>query len=161
MMTPGRTTSLLRLTAALLWVATLAAAAALALLPYDGPPSTTVDVSMTRPTTGPTSAPAAVTFDDLPDLDLRRPLVDPPTTAPVGAAALAATGPDVRLTGIVAEPGHSFAVFATPAGGTEVRTVGQRAGGFEIVAISPVAVTGTFAGRTTTLRLPVPPRPGG
>jgi hypothetical protein len=145
------TRSVWRAMAIALWVAAIATVAAAVWLPYDVPdaPAAAADVPSTRPAT----APAAVTFDDVLDLNLRRPLVDPPTTGPAAAVALVPTGPDVRLAGIVAEPGHSFAVFVTPSGSTEVRAVGQRAGGTEVLAISPAAVTVRFDGRTTTLRL--------
>ena len=145
------TRSVWRAMAIALWVAAIATVAAAVWLPYDVPeaPPAAIDVPATRPATAPT----AVTFDDVLDLDLRRQLVDPPATGPASAVALVPTGPDVRLAGIVAEPGHSFAVFVTPTGSTEVRAVGQRTGGTEVLAISPAAVTVRCDGRTTTLRL--------
>lgn len=153
MMTARQTQSAWRATTVALWLAAAAVVAAAVWLAYDVPAvsSTTAGVPATRPAT----APAAVAFDDVFDLNLRRPLADAPTTGPLAGAALVPTGPDVRLAGIVAEPGHSFAVFVTAAGDTQVRTVGERAGTAEVLAITPAAVTVRSAGRTTTLRLPV------
>ena len=145
--------TVVRTATAALWAAAVAAAVAAVWLPYRLPPAgPTVAVVAGRPATGPTTA----GFDDLLDLTLRRPPVDPPpgpATGPATTGVPAAV--DVRLAGIVAEPGHSFAVLVTPAGGAEVRSVGERtAGGTEVLAISPEAVTVRAGGRTTTLRLP-------
>ncbi len=148
-MTRRHTHTVLRAATVALWAAAAAAVAAAVWLPvepFDAPPPPAAVA--TRPTSAP-----AVTFDDVLDVNLRRPLVDPPTTAPASAVALAI--PVARLAGIVDEPGHSFAVFVTPTGATEVRTVGQRTGAAEVVAITPAAVTVRVAGALTTLRLPV------
>ena len=154
-MTTRQIQSAWRSVAVALWTATVAAIAAAVWLPYDGPAASTTTANV--PATRPATALAAVAFDDLLDLNLRRPLVDPPATTAAAKSASIPIGPDVRLAGIVAEPGHSFAVFVTPTGSSEVRSVGQRAGTVEVLAITPAAVTVRFGGRTTTMRLPVPP----
>ncbi len=156
-MSPRQTQSLLRAATVALWAAAAATLAAVVLLPVRLPPADPAAVAPPPPASRPSTAPA-VTFDDLLDLSLRRPAVAPPATVPAGPPVAAPATPDVRLAGIVAEPGHSFAVFVTAAGETQVRTVGQRAGGAEVLAISPAAVTVRYAGQSITLHLPA--RPG-
>ena len=148
---------LLRVTAALLWAAAGGVVAAAIWLPYRLPLAVDEPVaarSASRPATT-----AAVAFVDLLDLNLRQPLMDaPPKPGPIVGRTLPQATPAVRLAGIVDEPGHAFAVFVTATGATEVRTVGQRSGPAEVVAISPAAVTVRIGGQLSTLKLPAMPK---
>jgi hypothetical protein len=145
--------SVLRATTIALWAAAAATVAAAVWLPYRLPvPDARDGHAHAAPTT--TGTGSAVSFDDLLDVNLRRPLVDAPATAPVAPATAVAMGPGLRLAGVMIEPGHSYAVLVTATGTTEVRSVGERAGGAEVLAIGPSTVTVRVGGQNVTLALP-------
>ena len=157
-----RTEATIRALTAALWAGAVASVAAAVWLPYrlaSGNAVATGGLALRQPSTS--SAATAEGFDDLLDLSLRRPLVDPPPTAavPPTFASTAPAAPALRLAGIVVEPGHSFALFVDAGGASLVRTVGQRAGGADVVAIAPAAVTVRSNGQLVTLRLAPAPRP--
>ncbi len=72
------------------------------------------------------------------DLDLRRPLYDPPAvqapTQPPPSLAL-------RLLGTVVETGHSRALLVGPDGKLQLKSVGDSLAGAEILRIGPDTVT--------------------
>ncbi len=129
-------------------------------LPVDAaPPLPATGHVATRPTT--TTAP--FDFGELADLELRKPLpaeVAEAPKVPAVPAAVAVNVPPavaVNLKGTVVEPGHAYAIFTTPAGGTELKRVGDRTGGAVVTAILDGAVTLEVGGRTVELRVPHPP----
>ena len=106
-------------------------------------------------------APALSEFEKLWDVDLRRPLVDPAPAVPA-ASVIRAAAPVVpiglKLAGTVVEPGHSVAVFVNPAGRSELKGVGDKAGPAEVMDIQTDHVTLRYNGSPVTLRVEKEPK---
>ncbi len=147
----------------ILWLTALAGAsggvAALllaAIVPLDDP--TAVPIASGRPVT---TRPAAATpaglaaFDGLLDLNLRRPLVDPPDVVPVvtDSSPAAAPRPTVHVVGAVVEPGHCFAIISDADGATRFCAPGESIAGAVIESIDSEGVTVRFAGQA--IRFPI------
>jgi hypothetical protein len=129
-------------------------------LPYPSATSAAAAAPTARPTTGPATAPLRETLtpeqiDAVAALDLRRPLFDPPPAPPAieGPTVAAAEPEPATLAGTVIEPGHSYAIFVTPAGTNEVRTVGESTSGREVLRIEDNQVTLRAGDRTTVVRV--------
>ncbi len=100
--------------------------------------------------------PPLSSFQSVWGLDLRRPLYDQPA-APVAAARRPAVkrGPPLRvkLAGTVVEPGRSMAMFITKAGKVELKAIGERVDGAEVLDITQENVSMRYSGRTVDLKL--------
>jgi hypothetical protein len=155
-MTAAGTKITLRLTAAAIAAAGVALVIAGAIAPLNVDSPVTPAAAMSHPAlTQPTTA--VVDLSEFLDVDLRRPLIDtkPATTLPTAANAELLQG--LRLVGTVMETGHCFAVFTTTAGKTDIKSVGESAGGGTVTAIAPDSVTLGTNGRTITLHAVKPP----
>lgn len=91
---------------------------------------------------------------------LRKPLFDPPPTAPVPTSAPSA--PLIaKLLGTIEEEGRSRGLFALKGGATEVRGVGERLGdlpdGAEVVSIEPQRAVLKHHGKSIVLPLEAAP----
>jgi hypothetical protein len=134
--------------------------------PYDaGAPAAPgpATAAAARPAGQAGAVPALAEFEKLWDIDLRRPLVDPPPA--VAAAAAIARPPagvapvGLKLAGTVVEPGHSVAVFVNAAGRSELKSVGDKAGAAEVVDIQSDRVTLRYGGAPVTLKVQKESRP--
>ena len=170
-MTVSRARTILWLTAAL---GAAAGAGALVLafaMPLDAasPPAPRV-VAATSPADDNPSVPGVPpleSFEAAWSLPLRRPLVDPPAPVAVAAAATQPGRPPnlmVRLIGTIIDGRRPRGVFLVGLAGVEIKTVGERAGGAEILRIDDNAATLSYNGQTFTLRrekTPFDPTGGG
>jgi hypothetical protein len=99
--------------------------------------------------------PPLESFEPAWSLPLRRPLVDPPPPAVVPAAATQPGRPPnlmVRLIGTIIDGRRPRGVFLVGLSGVEIKTVGERAGGAEILRIDDNAAILSYNGQTFTLR---------
>jgi hypothetical protein len=147
----------------LLWLTSAAglggAAAALVAawrLPLDAtvPPDPGARVTETTPTTTP-SLPPLASFEPAWRRPLRRPLADPPPPAsPVLASAQPAKPPNlmVRLVGTIVDGQHPRGVFLVGLAGIELKAVGEKAGGAEILRVDENTATLSYGGETFTLK---------
>jgi hypothetical protein len=156
-----------------LWTlaATLAGAATIALalglfLPLRGLLPSANSVSSRAASTRPAARglPTRDEVESIASLDLRRPLVDAPATAPIlearpaRAILPASEQPPLTLVGTI---GSSLAMLRTAGGEVEVRGVGEEAGGVKVTAIRPAQVDIEFNGRPMTLDKPKEPETPG
>jgi hypothetical protein len=154
----------LRLAAALMGAASALVVAVALLMPV-APAASSVEgrafASITTRSATTESAAPGTDFSDLLDVSLSKPLVDvrPPARPLPVAGAASVIG--LRLTGTIVEPMHSYAVFTDPAGKTEIKSVGDLAGGSTISAINPDSVTLQYMGRSMVLHAVKPPSLGG
>ena len=153
----GRTKSALILSAiALLVTGVLLAAATWPLREYGDPAGTTAPVAISG---AQGDVPPLESFAPAWSLDLRRPLTDTPAaTQPVGAPEMFA----VRLVGTILDPARPRGIFITMLGQMEMKGVGEKTGGAEILQISERGATLSVAGRPVVLKVekyevPVPP----
>jgi hypothetical protein len=130
-------------------------------------PSTLIP-SVPKPATGDRRTSAAQEFPPLEHFSavwsrqLRLPLTDP-AAASQNSANIASAAPvlpiQLSLLGTALEPGYSMALFSTPQGGLELKSVGQKigehSGAPEIVEITADCVLLRHAGGTVKLSLPV------
>ena len=131
------------------------------LAPYDAAEDTSPGAAPrtsapVRPSARAGGTPTLAEFEEVWDVDLRRPLVDPApavTASSVIRAAQAAAPIGLKLAGTVVEPGHSMAVFVTPAGKSELKAVGDKAGNAEVVDIQSDRVTLRYNGSPVTLKV--------
>lgn len=87
--------------------------------------------------------------------DLRRPLYDPPpAAAPRSAATSKPAALGVTLAGTILDPLRPQALFVTTGGKTELKAVGEKTGGAEVLAIERESATLLHNGRKVTLRVP-------
>jgi hypothetical protein len=110
--------------------------------------------------------PPLESFEAAWSLPLRRPLVDPPAPVIVAAATQPGRPPNlmVRLIGTIIDGRRPRGVFLVGLTGVEIKTVGERAGGAEILRIDDNAATLSYNGQTFTLRrerTPFDPTGGG
>jgi hypothetical protein len=98
--------------------------------------------------------PPLESFEAAWSLPLRRPLVDPPAPAIVAAATQPGRPPNlmVRLIGTIIDGRRPRGVFLVGLAGVEIKTVGERAGGAEILRIDDNTATLVYDGQTFTLR---------
>src|SRR5690349_10773913 len=156
-----------------LWTlaATLAGAAVVALvlgllLPLRGLAPSARSVASRTASTRPSARglPTRDEIESVASLDLRRPLVDAPTTAPIveahpaRAVVPAAEQPPFTLVGTI---GSSLAMLRTAGGEVEVRGVGEETAGVKVTAIRPSQVDIEFNGRPMTLDKPKEPETPG
>lgn len=94
-------------------------------------------------------------FEPAWQVDLRRPLTDSATVAGTAAALMPGGGPNVRLVGtIVAGGSRPRGVFLVGVvGALELKAVGEKAGGAEVLSIDERSATLSFDGRPVILRL--------
>lgn len=99
--------------------------------------------------------PALNAFDHAWQLQLRRPLFDPP---PVKVEVKAFVPPPLayRLTGTVLNPGGAMAMFVGPQGKIEIRRVGQQIGEATILDIGQDRVRINYYDQTRELELTAP-----
>lgn len=121
----------------------------------------------TREAKPPATASAAVpTLDEFARVwqkPLRRPIFDPPPTAPPIATSEPKRAPlNIKLLGTAIEPGESLAMIATPPNTLEVRglgdTIGEGANQLEVVEIMPDRVV--LRRQSERLVLEIEPRKG-
>jgi len=95
------------------------------------------------------------------EIDLRRPLVDPPPPQKPPPPAPRLPPLRLQLVGTVQESGHSMALLANPQGVIEVKRVGELLGegraAAEVVAIQAEQVTVRYQNQDIQLRLPENP----
>ena len=145
---PRTVSKVLNLVALSAAVGAIAACLAGWLLPYSHPRITPV-----RPIVNPQRSgqqiPPLSAFDTVVRLDLRRPLSDVAVLEEKNIAP-----PPVRLTGTIVEPGegNSKAIFQTNDGQIELKSVGDKAGGADILEINEESVTLLYHGRKITLQ---------
>ena len=96
------------------------------------------------------AVPPLASFERAWQLPLRRPLVDPPPPAAVTARAVK-PGLGVRLIGTIVDGQRPRGVFMVGLANVELKSVGEKAGGAEIVAIDDNTATLTFQGETVIL----------
>lgn len=157
------TKSNLRFASAFMLAIAVAAVLLSVLLPIN-PPASSTDIAIQAPFIGPPSTQVAANselFSELMDVDLRKPLVDPlhktsPSTLANGDATFG-----LRLTGTIIEPMHSYAIFTDAGGKSEIKSVGDKAGGADIAEITLDSVTLLFPGRSMVLHTIKPPTIGG
>jgi hypothetical protein len=88
-------------------------------------------------------------------VDLRRPLVDTPHPAAAGAVEQqpSAANLPVRLVGTIVDPTRPRGIFVTMLGQMELRAVGEKAGGAEVLRIDESSATLSVAGQPVTIKL--------
>ena len=151
-MNVARARSLLWLTAALAAVAA-AGAWVVALLPLaaEAPPERSMSIASATPP--PEAAlPPLEDFSPAWRQSLRRPLTDPP--APVVAVPQPPAPPNlmVRLIGTILDGRRPRGVFLVGLAGVEVKAVGEKAGGAEILRIGENDATLSFNGESFVLK---------
>jgi hypothetical protein len=158
-MTVARTRTILWLTAALGAAAGSGALVLAFALPLDGAsrPAPRALVAAANENEGPQppGVPPLASFEPAWSLPLRRPLIDPPAPAVLPAAATQPGRPPnlmVRLIGTIIDGRRPRGVFLVGLAGVEIKTVGERAGGAEILRIDDNAATLSYNGQTFTLR---------
>jgi hypothetical protein len=144
----------LRLAALAMLVISLAIVVACIVLPLGPRPLPAGDSllsssAVNTPTTQSTDNQGDLT--DLADISLSRPLVDVSPAIPSSNTANADTTMKLRLTGTIIEPMHTYAIFTDLAGKTEIKSVGDTAGGADISSINADSVTLKIAGRSMVL----------
>ncbi len=85
-------------------------------------------------------------------LDLRRPLSDAATPATSPSDTVAGTLP-VRLVGTILGPSRPRGIFISVLGQMEMKAVGEKAGGAEILSIDERGATLSIAGRPVILKI--------
>ena len=93
-------------------------------------------------------------FAPLWKLDLRRPLTDTPAPAnnPAVAAATRTPPRGMKLAGTIIEPERSLALLVGASGKVEIKSIGDRFAGAEVLQIDPGAVTLQHNGQPLILR---------
>ena len=148
----ARVRSILWLTGALGLAGAAAAWLGAAFLPVEGPAAAPPSPVRAKEASdaGP-SLPPLESFEAAWQLPLRRPLVNPPpvlaTTQPEKPADLM-----IRLTGTIVDDDRPRGVFMVGLAGYELRGVGEKAGGAEVLRIDETSATLSYGGRTFTLR---------
>ena len=145
---------LLRATAAVLMTAGLGAVVAAVMWPMPD----LRDVSHSNPAD---ASPNLVANDAVPlatlapawSLDLRRPLVDAPRATDASIEQSAGSSLPVRLVGTIVDPARPRGIFVTMLGQMELRGVGEKAGGAEVLRIDERSATLSVAGQPVTIKL--------
>ena len=83
-------------------------------------------------------------------VDLRRSLSDEPAAAPAGTTG---SGSSVRLVGTIFDATRPRGIFVTNFGQMELRGVGEKAGGAEVLSVDERSATLMLAGRPVTLKV--------
>lgn len=84
-------------------------------------------------------------------VSLRRPLVDPPAVVAAASEQAAAPAPRVRLVGTIIDGRRPRGIFVVGLASVEVKGVGDKAGGADIIAIDDNTATLSFGGATFVL----------
>ena len=118
------------------------------LLPYSRPQAAPVRAVTPPKSQGP-SIPPLSAFETVVRLDLRRPLSDVAVLEEKNIAP-----PPVKLTGTIVQEGegNSKAIFQTNDGQVELKSVGEKTGGADILEIGEDNVTLLYHGRKITLQ---------
>ena len=102
-------------------------------------------------------AQAVVDPDELKQLcqvDLRRPLHDPPPPTPPALPPARPPPPlNIRLSGTIIEPGHCQALIAMPDGTVQLKNIGESAGDARIQEIRDRSITVEYFGQSTVLNV--------
>ena len=94
-------------------------------------------------------------LDQIAQVNLRRPLHDPPPAPPPAVAAATPMPPlDVRLTGTIYEPGHCRAMMQLPDGSIQLKSIGENAGNARILDIQQGSATIEYFGKSLVLNVP-------
>src|SRR5688572_28267746 len=152
----ARTKWLLWLTAAAGAAGAAACLAAAVLLPLDVPPPVATRPAGAADVVPPTAARVVPLeeFERAWAVNLRRPLVDPPA-AQLAAGTTAPARPTpvmVRLVGTIVDGERARGVFLVGLATIELKGVGDKAGGAEILRIDAETATLSFDGRTFVLK---------
>ncbi len=100
-------------------------------------------------------------FEPIWKLDLRRPLADTLAPAPATTPAVAAARtppPGMKLAGTIIEPERSLALLVGASGKVELKSIGDRFAGAEVLQIDPGAVTLQHNGQPLILRIGKEPK---
>lgn len=129
-----------------LMLATVGVGATASLWPYDIPTLQNNSAPARRSSESQqktVSLPPLSTFGQVWSLNLRRPLIDEPKVAPTPAKKRSKPTPPLsaRLAGTVVEPGHSIAMFITKNGKIELKGIGEKVGGAEVIEITSTGVS--------------------
>src|SRR5687768_3758478 len=146
-----RTKLLLWLTAAAGAAGAAACVAAAILLPLDVAPPAPPRATARADATGPAapSVPPLESFEPAWSAPLRRPLVDPP--AQVAAETTAPARPPIpmlRLVGTIVDGDRPRGVFMVGLATIELKSVGDKTGGAEILKIDAESATLSYNGQT-------------
>ena len=144
----------------LLWLATAASLAAGAFLwvaavgwPLATPGESVMKADATAgAATRPSTTPPLESFAAAWSRNLRQPLEDTRRATPA-AAQVAAGNLSVRLVGTIFDPSRPRAIFLTQLGQMELRGVGEKAGGAEILKIDERSATLSISGQPVTLKV--------
>lgn len=142
--------------AAVLVLASVGTIAVAWVRPYGASPPTNPHPSdATHPSNTPVQPlPELSAFERAWNLDLRRSLYDQPV--PVAMKPAKRQTPSrlsARLAGTVIEPGHSVAMFITPGGKIELKSVGETMGAIKVLDITPEGVSVLHRGKKIDLLL--------
>jgi hypothetical protein len=108
-----------------------------------------------QPAASASPAISAEDFQFVAQLDLRRPLHDPPPMAlPAPSPPQAIPALNIHLTGTIVEPDHSQALITMPDGQVELKSVGDDAGGAHIKTIQDGSITVEYFGQSIVLSTP-------
>lgn len=153
MTTAWRTKSILHVATAIALLASVAVLAWAAFAPMSMPSSDAEsNGGATTAASRPAQTPPLATFATAWSRDLRQPLDDAPRSAP--AAAQAATSSlSVRLVGTIVDPVRPRGIFMTQLGQMELRGVGDKAGGAEILKIDERSATVSVSGQPVVIKL--------
>ena len=152
----ARVKSILWLTSALAFAAAVMVILAAAMLPFDSssdaPAQATSHPKFTAPATQPLFIQPLASFEPAWRVSLRRPLVEPPaSTLPAADAAAKPVELAVRLIGTIVDGQHPRGVFMTGLTKVELKSVGEKVGNAEVLAIDDNSATLSYEGRTITL----------
>jgi hypothetical protein len=144
----------------LLWMVTalsLSGGAALLLAammwPLGMPSGDDVDgTAVASSTTRPVQAPPLASFASAWSRDLRQPLENVPRGTMAAIPAAASSLP-VRLVGTIIDPARPRGIFMTRLGQMELRAVGEKAGGVEILKIDERSATVSVSGQPVVLKI--------
>ncbi len=104
----------------------------------------------TDPSHDPTQ-PAWKDYAKVVEIELRRPLYDPPPAPPPPPPAKPAL--TIKLTGVILDPGRELAVFQTRSGSVEMVGIGQRIEKARLISIKQGGVVVEYLGEQVQLSL--------
>lgn len=124
-------------------------AAALLPLPQGADETSSTSTGGVQPAARPGDVLPLASFAPAWDVKLRRSLTEVPSTGPANGDG----APTIRLVGTIVDAARPRGIFVTNFGQMELRAVGEKAGGAEVLRIDERSATLLLAGRQVTLKV--------